>query len=258
MYYPIQLPYILNQEFSDKMRYTETSAADCGGFVVCFWEMQPLTQSRLSVTNIIAADGCIDLVAAYDDRQIGFSGMSETDFNFEVELPKRYMGARLMPGAFHQLTGLPASAAMDTFLPVNSVFDDFDQELFFSLPLEKAARYFRSFFARITTGKTPDAFTLLFNVLSEETPDTASELYSTLHFSPRQCQRIFAKHYGVSPKMVLSIIRFQKCLEILTSTKASPADILNATRYYDQSHFINDFKQNIGLTPLEFIGICRT
>jgi AraC-like DNA-binding protein len=53
--------------------------------------------------------------------------------------------------------------------------------------------------------------------------------------------------------MALCLIRFQKCLEILTGGKAAPSDILNITAYYYQSHFIKDFKRNVGLTPFELI-----
>lgn len=258
MYYPIQIPYLLNKDFAQKMKYMETSASDCNGFVICFWEMKPLSGHKLSVDNIIVADACIDLVANYEDESIGFAGMSKTEFHFRLDLPARSFGVRLMPGAFHQLTGLSASAAMDTFLPIESVFADFDKARFFSFPFEQAQIYFKEFLRQKTQAAAPDMFTGLFNTLSETVLSTAKELYEMLHFSPRQCQRLFAKHYGITPKMALSIIRFQKCLEILTSCKASPADIMNVAGYYDQPHFINDFKRNLGITPLELIHIYRT
>jgi len=239
------------------MRYTETAAVQCGGFVICFWEMQPLTNSKLSVENVIAADACIDIVVLFDEKSIGFAGMSKTEFHFIHDLPNRSFGARLMPGAFHQITGLPATAAMNGFLPLEAVFKDFNKSVFFSLAFEQAKEFLKYSLSEKTRTMVPDTFTTLFNTLSESTPATAKELYQMLHFSPRQCQRLFEKHYGISPKMALSILRFQKCLQILTSPKAVPADILNATSYYDQPHFINDFKRNIGLTPLELIHIYR-
>lgn len=253
MYYPIQIPYLLNMEFSQNMRYTEEPADEYGGFVICYWEMQPLTKTKLSVSNIIATDACIDLVASFDEKSIGFAGMSRTVFDFELELPSRSFGVRMMPGAFHQLTGLPAAAAMDNFLPIETVFTDFDSGYFFSLPFAQAKAYFRKALMSCTKGNTPDQFTLLFHQLSEKTPATVAELCKELHLSPRQCQRLFKLHYGITPKMALSIVRFHKCMEILTSPKAKPSDILNVAGYYDQPHFIRDFKSNIGITPLELI-----
>ena len=258
MYYPIQMPYILNKEFSKHVNYSEETVDTYSGFVICLWEMQPLSNLNLTVDNIIVADGCIDLVASFDEGLIGFAGMSRTIFDFKHKLPARSFGVRMTPGAFHQLTGLPATAAMNTFLPIEDVFPEFECKSFFALTYESAKEYFRSFLAGKTRGKTPDEFTGLFHLLSENMPNTTGELYQTLHFSPRQCQRLFLKHYGIAPKMVLSIMRFQRCLEILTSHQATPADILSATNYYDQPHFINDFKRNIGITPLELIRIYRT
>lgn len=258
MYYPTQIPYILNQEFSRNMKYSETSAEECGGFVICFWDMQPLSGCMFSVENIIAADACIDLIVDYDEKNIGFAGMSRTEFHFRQDLPNRSFGVRMMPGAFHQLTGLPAAAAMDTFLPIESVFTCFDQERFFSLSFAQAKEYVKSFFVRLTENKTPGTFTALFNELSQNMPATVNELCQRIHFGPRQCQRLFAKHYGISPKMALSIVRFQRCMGILTSPESKPADIRNVTGYYDQPHFIKDFKRNIGITPLELIRIYRT
>ncbi len=255
MYYPIQIPFILNQDFTQNMKYAETSASKCGGFGICFWEMQSLNDIELSVKNVIVADGCIDIVVAFDERQIGFSGKSKTDFNYEIVTPARFMGIRLMPGAFHQLTGLPASAAMDTFLPIETVFDDFDCDQFFSLPFELAKAHFAEYVSSKTRDKTPDIFTTLFHSLSENAPAATSDLYKSLHFSPRQCQRLFSKHYGITPKMVLSIVRFQRCLRMLISPRSKTADVSNTTGYYDQPHFIKDFKRNIGITPSELIRI---
>ncbi len=74
--------------------------------------------------------------------------MSKTDFRFSIGLPAHFFGARMMPGAFHQLTGLPAEAAMDTFLPLESVFTDFDKARFFSLTFDEAQVYFKDFFRK--------------------------------------------------------------------------------------------------------------
>ena len=253
MYYPVQIPYILNKEFSENIFYSEEIVEEFNDFAICFWMMQPITECKLSVKNIIAADGCIDLVVDFDKKEIGFAGMSKTNFDFVIELPARSMGIRMMPGAFHQLTGLFASEAMDGFLEIEKVFPEFEKNFFFQLSFEKAMEYLKVFFADYVREKNPDVFTRLFDVLSQNTVETTKGLYEVLHFSPRQCQRIFAKCYGITPKMVLSIVRFQKCLEILTSTNAKPIDILSIANYYDQPHFINDFRRNMGITPLELI-----
>ena len=253
MYYPLQIPYVLNGEFSDNVSYTEDIVLPLQDFIICFWEMQAKNMEKRAIENIILADGCIDLVVLCDEKKIGFTGMRKTSFHFKVEVPGHSLGARLVPGAFHQLTGLPAVAAMDTFLPLSSFDHSFDQETFFSLPPGQMKHFLINYLSALVNGKTPDLFTSLFHRLSENIPPTAQDLYSRLHFSPRQCQRLFATHYGIAPKLALSILRFQHCLNILTSPSATAADALNDANYYDQPHFIRDFKQYIGITPLELI-----
>lgn len=253
MYYPIQIPYILYDEFTKHICYSEQTVASLGDFVICFWEMLPRSAQTKTIDHVIVTDGCIDLIVNFNEKQIGFGGMSRTEFHFSVQLPAYYLGARLLPGAFHQLTGLPASGAMDNFIPLAEIDSSFDQAFFFSLPFPRAKRHFIDYCQRLIHGLRPDAFTQLFGQLSQQPPATAADLYQLLHFSPRQCQRLFDKHFGITPKMALSILRFQKCLDILVSQKTRPIDVLTETSYYDQPHFIRDFKRNIGITPLELM-----
>jgi AraC-like DNA-binding protein len=253
MYYPVQIPYILNKEFSEAVRYTEETDPRFKDFTVCFWEMQPHSDDEKTVENIIITDACIDLVADYDGKRIGFTGMSRTEFHFEISLPSQPFGVRFKPGAFHAITGISATDAMDVFLPIDAVYEDFDVDYFFSLPINEAKNFFKNYVGGLIRDKEQTKFLSLFDKLSTDIPATAAELYKRLNYSPKQCQRLFNKHYGLSPQMVLCILRFQKCLEILTSGKASPGDALNTVNYYDQSHFIKDFKRNIGITPVELL-----
>ena len=199
------------------------------------------------------ADGCIDLVVDFDGGRIGFSGMRHTNFDYTIALPCRFFGARMKPGAFSQLTGLSASLAMDVFLPFGDIFPDFDETGFFSRSFQEAKEFFSSLLQSLWDGRTPDAYTNLFDTFCDEASLSVSDLAARLHLSPRQCQRQFAARFGLTPKLVLSILRFQKCLTILTSEHASYHEVLEATNYYDQPHFIRDFKTNLGITPLELL-----
>lgn len=254
MYYPIQLPFLLNEDFTRVMTYREKIIPECSDFVLCFWSMYPKAVEQTRVRNVIIADGCIDLIVDFDQKMIIFTGNQQTDFDYEIQTPAHFFGARMMPGAFHQLTGLSAEVAMDEFVLLSEVFDDLDQEKLFAGTFEKAQEIFQSYLVDKFEGKQPNDFTQLFPRLSEKIPQTTKELYELLYFSPRQCQRVFAKNFDLTPKMVLSILRFQKCLQILTSEQARPADILAVTNYYDQPHFNKDFKHHLGITPLELLA----
>jgi len=252
-YYPIQIPYILDKAFSETMLYTEEIVPEYQDFLICLWDIQPFASNERTVGNIIVADGCIDLVANFKEKQIEFIGMSKTNFEFKIDLLSYYIGARLKPGAFHTIANISASEAMDTFLPLNIIDKNFDTESFFALKFLEAKAAFKNYIGNLIQGKKPSTFITLFDELNKDIPNTVSEIYQKMYYSPRQCQRLFVKNYGLSPQMVLCILRFQKCLQILTSKKASPKEAMDIHNYYDQAHFINDFKRNIGLTPLELV-----
>ncbi|HVV03235.1 MAG TPA: AraC family transcriptional regulator [Puia sp.] len=73
--------------------------------------------------------------------------------------------------------------------------------------------------------------------------------YSSKHFI-----RIFTDHVGLTPKRFLRIIRFQKAiLDIETKGNLHWAALALDCGYYDQAHFIADFKTFSGFTPLEYM-----
>ena len=253
MYYPLQIPYLLDSKFSQDVTYEERIPKN-QMFILCYWSIYSVHPFPKTVNNIVVTDGCIDLVVDFSNKEIGFSGMSETVFDFPFKVPSFSFGARLMPGAFHQLTGYSATSAMDHFLPLQKVWPEFNQADFFSLDRDTAYTFFQTFLEEKTHNLTPSSYTALFSKLSVQLPATAQALYDTLFLSPRQCQRNFLKHYGLSPKKVLSILRFQSCLLFFT-TQRDKGKISDFQHYYDQPHFIKDFKKHIGLTPTELLAM---
>lgn len=80
-----------------------------------------------------------------------------------------------------------------------------------------------------------------------------SELAGSLHISRSPLEKRFRKAVGASPKKFASIVRL-KCLIESFRDGASPAELGNAAGYYDQSHFIKQFKVFTGETPEKFFA----
>jgi len=69
----------------------------------------------------------------------------------------------------------------------------------------------------------------------------------------RQFERIFVEHIGISPKQYLKIIRFQfSIFQKQRNLHLNMTELSYESEYFDQSHFIKDFKSMCGLTPKQF------
>ncbi len=82
------------------------------------------------------------------------------------------------------------------------------------------------------------------------------ELAAHLGYTKRYLDMLFQEHVGVSPKSLASILRFQEMYQVWMQHK-SPTFFSNhwPAYYYDQSHFIKEFKRFTGFTPQHYAGI---
>ncbi|MGV0772638.1 AraC family transcriptional regulator [Mycobacterium syngnathidarum] len=72
-------------------------------------------------------------------------------------------------------------------------------------------------------------------------------------WSTRTTQRVFRHYVGVTVKWVLCRYRLQQAaLEIESAPAVDFADLAVRLGWYDQAHFINDFRSMLGSTPGEY------
>lgn len=69
--------------------------------------------------------------------------------------------------------------------------------------------------------------------------------------SSRQLRRLSQLHLGLCPKDFAKVLRFQKLLSSLSMGHHKTAWL---DHYYDQSHYIREFKRLSGLTPTKFVN----
>ena len=77
------------------------------------------------------------------------------------------------------------------------------------------------------------------------------ELNERLFISQSPFEKRFRKLVGTTPKKFASIVRFNTVIDHLGKTK-SLTDICYDNNFFDQAHFIKDFKQYTGDTPENF------
>lgn len=82
----------------------------------------------------------------------------------------------------------------------------------------------------------------------------AKYLSDCLFTTPKTLERKFSKYLGKTTKQVIKLIRFQEILQDLSVNKnVSLTEYAYRNGYFDQSHFIKDFKTYSGYTPKDFL-----
>jgi AraC-like DNA-binding protein len=82
------------------------------------------------------------------------------------------------------------------------------------------------------------------------------ELERKTGYSKRYLDMLFKEHLGIAPKTFATILRFQRFYKAWSNeTRSDPAKLNLYEAYYDQSHFIKEFKRYTGYTPMRFAGL---
>ena len=81
---------------------------------------------------------------------------------------------------------------------------------------------------------------------------TIDEILSKVGITERSLERYFSTHIGVSPKFYCRIIRFSNIFKLVSDDEPNWAEISQQTGFYDQSHFIKNFKEFTGEEPSNY------
>lgn len=99
-------------------------------------------------------------------------------------------------------------------------------------------------------------FSIIFNELRNSgTSDTISEFCKKHNICLRKLERMFNKYIGVSASTFSTLNRFHTSLNSLLYNDFSKfSDLAYDNGYFDQMHFIKDFKRFTGNTPKSFVN----
>jgi AraC-like DNA-binding protein len=84
---------------------------------------------------------------------------------------------------------------------------------------------------------------------------SVSEVTDKIGFSTRYFNQIFRNRVGLTPKLFCRIRRLQQVLDLVSGKdRVDWADIAITCGYFDQAHFIHDFRMFANCTPTEYLA----
>lgn len=258
------------------MQYREILPAPrLAPYINCFWVVEETAAAP--EPDPVFPDGCLELMfylrGATDRLSLG-DGVPVRNPRLEVvgQMTRPYgirwtagvqlVGVRFFPHTFahfldqglalHELTDrvVEAEAVLGTdFRAVARRLADCAQ------PLEAIALLQAYFLAQLARRSprpgTPYLAFAVPYILARRGHADLSELGRRLGIGGRYLERLFGQAVGLSPKYFCRIIRFQHSFRWLRQAESLTA-VATACGYYDQAHFIRDFRQFTATTPSAF------
>ena len=259
MYYPKQIPYLLNEEFRKNIEYKEYNIKELENYCMCIWTMKSKTTLYKTISNIILPDACIDIVIDFVNNTICFAGFSKETIDFKLDKKIDYVGARLNPSIFYLLFNIPADKIMDNEIS----FDDIETEIsinkIFNLDnTNERIEYLKEYLLQKTKKQKEMPFMEVVEELYKNPKEqSVTDIAKKFGYNERHLYRLFKINYGVSPKVLLNILRLHLCLTLILEKNMNLVDIANLCGFYDQSHFIKEIKKYTGISPLKIIEDCK-
>lgn len=261
LYMPIQ-PTL--RQAADNVSYTELLPDEqLLPYIYCYWELKTAQPLQEEFLYRVVADGCIDIYFELTDPTDAYvMGFCKQYTEFPLGDSFHYIGIRFLPTMFPQLFGVDAATLSNRYQHLADVVPqvaDFLAEHLNGLPSSAQIKaLFDAYFINLLGRKSFDddkrlygAIVIIlqnFGVLNIETDlDTG--------ISQRQLRRLFEFYIGDTAKTFAKVVRFQNILRAKPSSQSLRQNkLFFDAGYYDQAHFIKEFKNFYGVSPSKAFG----
>ncbi|WP_160714823.1 AraC family transcriptional regulator [Chitinophaga solisilvae] len=227
-------------------------------YIYCYWQLTSAEELKEPFYYRVVADGCMDIFYNTDKPDDNYiMGFSTTYTEFPLENRFNYIGIRFLPAAFPLLFRVNAGELTNRFEQLQQVVPALSRGIAriaagqVSLPALQPL--LDQYFMETISGKDLQADHRLFEAIdlilqAKGVLNVESSLDTGI--SPRQLRRLFEFYIGDTPKTFSKVVRFQHILQAKPSLKSLRENkLFYDAGYYDQAHFIKEFKTMYGLTP---------
>ncbi len=147
----------------------------------------------------------------------------------------------------------------DNLMNSANVFEDvfsgknafFLEQVFAEESFLKRAQKIELFLLKNLNNEIPDKLKEALSLISKSDDEDlrVEMLAQKLKLSEPSLFRLFKNHLGQNPKTYLKTLRFRSVLSKMIQPENIEAERIYLDQYYDQAHFIKDFKQFSGYSP---------
>lgn len=242
-------------------------------FVRFFWVMEGknITSGTPYVYRSMA-DGGVEMLFHYQgiwdelrDNQnaksftSGIHGPARQYRRFSIHQDFGLFGVYLYPFALPCLFSIPAEVLSNEMPDLQMLFSKegkvLEEKIMLSTSHEERIRILSLFFIdrlKNMGNDDPAICSVIRQVIQRDGRVNVLQMATDHHLSMRQFQRKFKLYSGFSPKLYARIIRFDYAMQHFGHSGKSLTEIAYDCGYYDQSHFIHDFKMFSGYAPKDY------
>ncbi|HEY3406371.1 MAG TPA: helix-turn-helix domain-containing protein [Ohtaekwangia sp.] len=244
-------------------------------YVRYFWVLEGEASINRPYIHRSMADGCAELIFHYHgifdelagDQKVttsfsaGLAGPSQHYSRFQISQNFGIFGAYLYPFAASQLFSISGTEARNQMLDLKSIAgveaSELEEKVMLAKDHTSRINIVSEFLERKINKarkQPPGVFETIKYIIHTNGTTSVDDLAKQNFISTRQFERNFKHHAGFSPKLFSRIIRFQVALSQYNLKGKSLTDIAYDCGYYDQSHFIQDFKTFSGYNPKAYFS----
>lgn len=250
-------------------------AEELSEFIEHYWFVTSTPADPVDIRVDVFVDARADLVfnfeAPYRREVIGGAVQTHANSNLDAQRLEpirilqrghvRITGVRFRLGGLAPFVRVALSRFTGRTVPVEDAFGVEAGELETSLrqvgDLDTQKKLLDAFFLRrLRFTKSFGRFRCAVDACSRSGgAATVDALSSAAGVSPRQVDRLFARHLGIPPKTLARVLRFQQALKrLMRDPGCSLAAIATEAGYFDQAHFVKDFRRMSGGVPRGYRG----